>query len=112
MDQLNIRLDHSSLAPSPTVDPTLPSPGTPIPPDLLPLLSAGHNHYDCGEYVAYKAGGGAGGGEGGAEGSLVYGVVREEVVSPHSYSTYLLDLGQGQDGVIVSSDQLLKFKRK
>jgi len=109
MDQLNIRLDHSSHAAAAStvrVDPTLPLSGVPIPAELLPLCSWGHSDFAPGEYVGYCSSGYA------ADAPMVYAIVREELMSPDSYRVYLVDAGNGQDGVITTVEHLSKFIRK
>lgn len=101
LDHLNIRLDHSSHVAARA--PTMPLAGSPVDEEIQPFCSWGQLEFLPGEYVAYRTD---------PADSFVYGVVREELMSPNDDRVYLLDLGKGQDGIIASVSSLYKFMRK
>lgn len=101
LDHLNIRLDHSSHVAARS--PTMPLAGSPVDEEIQPFCSWGQLEFLPGEYVAYRND---------PADSFVYGVVREELMSPNDDRVYLLDLGKGQDGIIASVSSLYKFMRK
>lgn len=101
LDHLNIRLDHSSHVAARA--PTMPLAGSPVDEEIQPFCSWGQLEFLPGEYIAYRND---------PADLFVYGVVREELMSPNDDRVYLLDLGKGQDGIIASVSSLYKFMRR
>ena len=75
--------------------------GDPIPATVMACLRGGERDFVKGEYVGYQE----------HEGQpVVYGVVKEQRLSPSDRSTYLVTVGKSVD-VIASDGQLYKFVR-
>ena len=105
LDSLNVRLDQSQAT---TRAPTLPTPGSPIHPDHLSLLSQSDSvTWSTNDYVAYKES---------EDGEAMYAVVTDQVMQDAfgelSEPTYLINLGEGRDCMIAPKSKLYLLSRR
>jgi hypothetical protein len=111
MDHLNIRVDHSQKKCTAVAKAgratTLPVVGSPVEQSVQKFCVGFEDgssvSYQIGEYVGYRAG---------PDQDIIYAIVTEELLSPDSCHVYLLDLGNGQNGIISSATKMCKFMRK
>ena len=106
MDHLNVRVDHTqkSAAKSRHTAATLPVLGSQVDEHTKQFGQCGDQLlFRPGDYVGYQQ-------QPGDE--MIYGRVREQLLSPDAVHMYLLDLGSGQNGVISTANQMTAFVRK
>jgi len=106
IDHLNVRVDHSlkSATAANRTAATLPVLGNPVDEHAKQFGRCGEQSvFRPGDYIGYRET---------PDDEMVYGRVREELLSPDDVHVYLLDLGSGQDGVIASANKMTAFVRK
>ena len=96
LNNLNVREHHATVG----IGRVLQL-GDPIPETNMACLMAGERDFDVGEYVGYK--------EDDTE-PIVYGIIKEQRLSPSDCSTYIVTTGDSSD-VIADDVQLYKFVR-
>ena len=106
MDHLNIRVDHSqkSVARAHNMAASLPVLGSVVDEHTKQFSHSGEQTvFRPGDYVGYQER---------REDDMIYGRVREELLSPDDIRMYLIDLGSGQNGVISRAKEMTAFVRK
>ena len=96
LNNLNVREHHATVG----IGRVLQL-GDPIPETKMACLMAGERDFDVGEYVGYK--------EDDTE-PIVYGIIKEQRMSPSDCSTYIVTIADSSD-VMADDVQLYKFVR-
>ena len=110
MDHLNIRVDHSQkpVVRGHDMAASLPVLGSAVDDHTKQFRQPGEQSvFRPGDYVGYQEHL-----DRDENAEMVYGRVREELLSPDDVHMYLLDLGSGQNGVISTAKQMTAFVRK